>query len=251
MARSDPRQVATGVLQERYGAADSLLLAGSVVRGEETATSDLDLVVLYPQIEQSYRESFHQDGWPIEAFVHDEHTIEYFFIEKDLASDIGSMMWIVHHGLSIVGPTALNGRIKSRAKQLLDAGPPIWAGDQIDYSRYTITGLLDDLAEPRNKDEYRATLAALYHLVGNHYLRANQHWGATSKTIPRRLRIADENLARRYGDAFACAFRDDPNPLLELADDTLEPHGGRLFEGYRAHSDPELRRNPPSASAGE
>ena len=71
-----------GVLQERYGAADSLLLAGSVVRGEETATSDLDLVVLYPQIEQSYRESFHQDGWPIEAQSCQRSTPTPLFCEE-------------------------------------------------------------------------------------------------------------------------------------------------------------------------
>ena len=149
MERSDPRQVAASVLNARYSGADSLLLAGSVVRGEETATSDLDLVVLYPQIEQSYRESFLYGGWPVEAFVHDEHTIEYYFVEQDLVSRIGSMMWMVHDGLPIVGSTALNRRIKSRAQRLLDAGPPTWSDDQVGYSRYTITGLLDDLAEPR------------------------------------------------------------------------------------------------------
>jgi hypothetical protein len=251
MKRSDPRQTATTVLRERYGEADSLLLAGSVVRGEETATSDLDLVVLYPQIEQSYRESFMHGGWPIETFVHDEHTIEYYFVEKDLVSGIGSMMWMVSDGLPIVGSTALNTRIKSRANRLLDSGPPTWSSDQIDYSRYAITGLLDDLAEPRDKDEYRATVAALYNLVANHFLRSKQHWGATSKTIPRRLTKVDENIARRYGDAFASAFRDNPKPLFLLSDHVLEPSGGRLFEGYAARSDPKLRRNPPSISDAE
>ena len=142
-------------------------------------------------------------------------------------------------------------RIKSRAQQLLDAGPPTWSDDQVDYSRYTITGLLDDLAEPRDADEYRATLAALYHLVANHFLRANRYWGATSKTIPRRLAKADDDLARRYSDAFASAFHDDPKPLFVLSDSMLEPGGGRLFEGYAARSDPGLRRNPPSTSEAE
>ena len=119
MARADPRETATAVLNERYNSADSLLLAGSVVCGEATATSDLDLVVIYPQIERSYRESFLHGGWPVEAFVHDECTMEYYFIERDLASGIGSLMWMVRDGVPIVGQTPLNARIKSRANSLL------------------------------------------------------------------------------------------------------------------------------------
>ena len=66
----------------RYPDADSLFLAGSITRGEATATSDLDLVVLFPFLERSFRESFVHRGWPVEVFAHDEETIEYYFIER-------------------------------------------------------------------------------------------------------------------------------------------------------------------------
>ena len=246
MERTDPKKVAASVLVERYGGADSLLLAGSVVRAEETATSDLDLIVLYPHVEQSYRESFTYAGWPIEAFVHDEYTIEYNFVEQDRASGIGSIMWMVHDGVAIPEPTTLNRRIKLRAQQLLDSGPPTWSVEQIDRSRYTITGLLDDLAAPRNDDEYRATLSTLYPLVANHFLRVNRQWAASAKTIPRRLLKADDDLARRYGQAFAAAFTEGDSKLLfAVVDQVLDGSGGRLFEGYSALTDPDSRRSPP------
>ena len=72
-------------------------------------------------------------------FAHDEHTLEFYFIEKDLGSGIGSMLHRVAEGVPIPGPTALNRRIKTRAKQLLTAGPPRWSKSDVDYSRYTIT----------------------------------------------------------------------------------------------------------------
>jgi len=44
-ARGDLLEAAREILAARYPGADSLLLAGSIARGEATVTSDLDLVV--------------------------------------------------------------------------------------------------------------------------------------------------------------------------------------------------------------
>ena len=54
-------------------------LAGSVVRGEATETSDLDIVVVTDKIDNAYRESFYQFGWPIEAFVNTKESYRDFF----------------------------------------------------------------------------------------------------------------------------------------------------------------------------
>ena len=96
-ARPDPRQAALEILQ-RYPAADSLLLAGSVMRGEATATSDLDIVVLFPHVARSFRESFVHRGWPVDVFAHDIETIEYYFIEQDRKSGVGAIMWMGGQG---------------------------------------------------------------------------------------------------------------------------------------------------------
>src|SRR5262245_27835189 len=124
MNRADPIETGIEVLRGRYPGADSAFVSGSVMRGEATATSDLDVVVLFPHVECSYRESFFERGWPIETFVHDEETIEYYFIEKDLASGVGAIMHMVHDGVPVPARTPLNERIKARADALVDAGPP-------------------------------------------------------------------------------------------------------------------------------
>jgi hypothetical protein len=244
-ARVDPLEAAAEILSTRYPGADSLLLAGSITRGEATATSDLDLVVLFPKLPRSFRESFVHRGWPVEVFAHDDETIEYFFLEQDLKSGVGSMLWMVHDGIPVPRTTALNGRIKAHADELLAAGPPSWSAAETDYSRYTITGQLDDLVAPRNDGEYRAIVAQLFHLLANHYLRSRRQWGAHSKTLPRRLARVDAALAARFDAAFDAAFLGEPATLFAVADEILAPEGGRLFDGYRSESDAGWRRTPP------
>src|SRR4051794_27849369 len=119
MNRSDPTATVAEILAQRYPDADSVLLTGSVVRGETTETSDLDLIVLYRHLERSHRESFHHRGWPVEVFAHDPQTIEHFFIESDCKSGIGSMMHMVHDGVAIPRATALNETVKARAALLI------------------------------------------------------------------------------------------------------------------------------------
>jgi predicted nucleotidyltransferase len=83
------------VFSQRYPDAAVAFAAGSLVRGEGTAYSDLDLVVVYQTLPAAYRESFRFQGLPVEVFVHDPETLEYFFIEMDVASGIPALPQMV------------------------------------------------------------------------------------------------------------------------------------------------------------
>lgn len=50
-------------------------LAGSVIRGEQTATSDLDIVVVFDELPNVYRESLGWDEWAVEVFVRDVYQV--------------------------------------------------------------------------------------------------------------------------------------------------------------------------------
>lgn len=63
--------IAETIVRTRYGGAAFAYAAGSIIRGEGTYLSDIDLVVVFDQIDAARRESFIIDGIPIEAFVHD------------------------------------------------------------------------------------------------------------------------------------------------------------------------------------
>lgn len=54
----------TQAIRRSYlNAANRIFLAGSVMRGEGTDTSDLDLVVVYERIDAAFRVSFIYAGW--------------------------------------------------------------------------------------------------------------------------------------------------------------------------------------------
>lgn len=62
--RPDAVEVARRIWRARYAEPRVVLLAGSVVRGEVTAYSDLDVLVVYERVEHAWRESFVAEGWP-------------------------------------------------------------------------------------------------------------------------------------------------------------------------------------------
>ena len=103
----DPLVAVREIYKKKYSDSAIVLLAGSVVRGEATKTSDLDLVVVYEQLESAYRESFLWGDWPVEAFVHDIETLRYFFA-SDRVSGVPSLPQMVSDGIPIPGENAIS-----------------------------------------------------------------------------------------------------------------------------------------------
>ena len=217
-------------------------LAGSFVRGEGTAGSDLDLVVVFERLPAAYRESFRFGRWPVESFVHDPATLEYFFTEADAARGVPSLATMVSEGIEVPAATALSRSLKDLAAANLAAGPPAWSRDELDRSRYTITMLADDLLDPRSPAESTATGVALYDAVATHFFRSRGLWSAGSKAIPKTLAKADPAFADAFVGSFDALFAtQQTEAVLALAEHVLAPDGGRLFEGYTGTAPKEWR----------
>jgi hypothetical protein len=236
-SRLSPEEAARGILRERYGGARVLFLGGSVMRGEATPASDLDIVVVYERLPNAYREAFVHGGWPVEAFVHDAGTLEEFF-EADRRRGLPSLMSMVWEGSEVPGASEFSGGLKRRARELLDAGPPPWDEEELTLRRYRLTDWVDDMRFPRSGEELVATGAWLYQDAAEFYFRTRGMWSAHSKTIPRRLRAADADFAERFLRAFEALFADKrPGPAVGLVAELLEPFGGFLFEGFRKEAE--------------
>ena len=243
MDRPDPLATAKRALAERYPDAELAFLAGSVVRGDATATSDLDLVVVFGRLDRAYRQSFTLDGWPIEAFMHDPQTLRYFMEEVDGARGVPSMPAMISEGIAIPEVTALARNLQSCANAVLDAGPPPLSPEELDSRRYAITDMAEDLVDPRSHIEARATGIQLYPLMAEFALRARGEWSATGKTLPRRLSDADPDLAQAFEAAFDALFEGrDTGPVIALAERILQPHGGRRRDGYEAFAPADWRK---------
>src|ERR1044071_7301531 len=97
-SRVSPLEAARGVWRERYAGARVIFLAGSVMRGDATETSDLDIVVVFDSLPNAYREAFTFGGWPVEAFVHNPETLRHFF-EVNSRRGVPSLMRMVIEGV--------------------------------------------------------------------------------------------------------------------------------------------------------
>jgi hypothetical protein len=231
------------IRSDRYQDADVVFAAGSIIRGEGTPFSDLDLVVVYAQLACAYRESFRFGGYPVDAFVHDRATLEYFFFEIDRPSGVPALPQMVVEGVEIPGPTALSRQLKQLASAVIDAGPPLLDTDTERRMRYIISDLVDDLRAPRSRDELIGAGTRLYEHLADYHLRRSGLWSGKGKAISRALRKGDAALGARYGDAFTILFsQGDPEAVIRLAEDLVRAAGGFLFEGYRSDAPQTWRR---------
>ena len=236
-------EVAKEIFQLKYPDAELIFLAGSIVRGEGTPFSDLDLVVIYKTLPAAYRESFYFHGFPVEAFVHDPETLNYFFYEVDRPTGIPALAQMVLEGIEIPGPTDLSRTLKRLANVLIESGPPAWKDEDLRKSRYEITNLVDDIRQPRSKAELVGTGTQLYEALATHYLRTQNLWSAKGKSIPKILGQVDQDFCLRYIAAFDELFANaGMEGVIVLADEVLKPCGGFLFDAHRLEAPASYRK---------
>jgi predicted nucleotidyltransferase len=220
--------------QIKYPEAEVIFLAGSIIRDEGTKTSDLDLVVIFEKLPNAFRESFYFNDFPVETFVHDPETLNYF-LRKEYETAFSPLMQMILDAIEIPVPCSLSSRLKQSAVDLKRRKPPKQSGEEIKRLRYSITNLIDDIKEPRSKFESTATSTVLYTTLSEFYFRSNDLWLAKQKSIPRELQKADGSFQKRFCLAFEDLFVNGKSEkVIELAEEILFPYGGFLFDGYRS-----------------
>lgn len=235
-------RIAREICCAKYPDAKITFLAGSIMRGEGTPYSDLDLVVIYDKLPNAYRDSFYFQGYPVEAFVHDPETL-HFFIERERVSGLCIMAQMVSEGLEIPETCALSQSLKEFAQSVINAPPPELSDEDLRKVRYNITNLVDDIRAPRSKEEAVASGTILYESLANCYLRTNNLWEAKGKTIPRKLKRADSEFYLRFCGSFQKLFTDGQvEEVIALSEEILEPIGGFLFEGHKLDAPADHRK---------
>jgi hypothetical protein len=236
LKRNPAVKAAKQFIQKYYPDCEGALLAGSVVRGEGTPKSDLDIVVFIKNLTTSYRESLIDFNWPIEVFVHSLTSYQYL-IEKDCKEARPSMAWMIAEGIIIVD----NGNmqtIKREARERIDKGPEPWTEETIACKRYFITDALDDFLGSSNRGEELMIASALSQLIHEFVLRTNGYWVGSSKWIVRALRQYDCQFTEEFIEAFDTFYqKGDKEPVAYLADKVLSSYGGRLFDGFSLGKD--------------
>ncbi|WP_082686268.1 nucleotidyltransferase domain-containing protein [Bacillus coahuilensis] len=210
---------------------EGALLAGSVVRGQATETSDLDIVVFDGNLSSSYRKSFIEFGWNIELFAHNLTSYAHFF-KQDCESGRPSMPWMVNEGIPIRDNGVLN-TIKREAKDWLQTGPERWSEKTIKEKQYFITDCLEDLIGCEDREEGLFIVGKLAELVSEFMLRTNGKWTGTSKWAFRSLVQYDVVLAKEFTIALDYYYKtNNKSKIIIFVDKVLLPYGGRFFEGF-------------------
>ncbi|MFJ7935087.1 nucleotidyltransferase domain-containing protein [Sporosarcina sp. NPDC096371] len=226
-----PLEAAKRFIADKFPNCQAAVMAGSVVRGEHTATSDLDIVVFDDKVESAYRESFIEYGWPIEVFVHNFTSYKDFF-KADCERARPSLPRMVSEGIIIIDSGVVCA-IKDEANDLLKTGPVMWDKDTLATRRYMLTDVLDDLIGSTNRAEELFIANTLAVKIHEFVLRTNGKWVGDSKWVVRALNQFDEDFARRFVQAFDVFYKTGAkDEVIELADEVLKLYGGRLFEGY-------------------
>ncbi|TDL30860.1 nucleotidyltransferase domain-containing protein [Jeotgalibacillus sp. S-D1] len=229
--REQPIEAAKKFIEKKFPKCKGALLAGSVVRGEETSTSDLDIVVFDPTIASSYRESLMEFGWPIELFVHNLHSYKKYFA-SDCKRATPSMPQMVAEGIVIRDEGAVAG-IKEEAIVLLENGPAKWTEETVRLKRYFITDALDDFTGSKNRSEALFIAGTLASLVSEFILRTNLQWIGDSKWMVRALKKFDRKIADEFVYAFDQYYTfDQKEYIVRMTKKSLEPYGGLLFAGF-------------------
>lgn len=219
-----------------FGGAWAVVVAGSLMRGAGTPTSDADVLVLTDDPDAPYRSSLVFEELRVEAFVHTAASYQAY-ADADCASGTPILPTLCAEGLVLFDERGALQGLRAEARALLAAGPAALTAEQIDDFRYFLTDRVEDLeglAAVGGPDGERACAAdGLFLLLAEFQLKAARRWTGAGKWLYRRLVDWDLEGARRLMAAVAKARVGDVVPLVALADHALAPHGGRLFDGYR------------------
>jgi len=221
---------ATLFVKQHYPACTAAFLAGSVVAGATTASSDLDIVVIVPD-EQPRWMTLIAFNWPIEVFVLTPETYRDAFA-RNVQHRRPLLLTLCAGGVVLVNRSDLAQQVREEAARLLVEGPPPLTEGEIAEYRHELTWMRDDFADAVDLDEARMMAPDLAVTATRVYLAYHRHWLGLGKWLLRELRAADADQARMFTQALTAIYcKSDKAPLLAFADEMLDLVGGLRFGG--------------------
>lgn len=232
-SKQDSQETAKTFILKNYPDCTGALLAGSVVRGEATETSDLDIIVFDKNRPSSFRETLRYQEWYIELFVYNLTSYKEFF-KSDIDRAKPSLPRMVFEGKVLLDDgTGFIEMVKMEAENLLRDGPAAWSENTLRLKQYFLTDTLLDFEGSSSREEDIFIAGKLAELISEFYLRTRQAWIGDSKWLLRSLRQFDPSFSQRFVEAFDVFYRTgEKQKIMELSHEVLEPYGGLFYEGF-------------------
>ncbi|NYI67574.1 nucleotidyltransferase domain-containing protein [Spelaeicoccus albus] len=215
-------------VETRHPGAIGSLLGGSTALGLATPSSDLDIVVLYPDGGPNYVETSSHEGKLVEAFIHTSASISWWN-EREAAACRPILANLCARSMVLSGEQCAIP-VQRAAKKLLAGGPPPLTSTERDDRRYALSAALDDLAGTSNPAERFAVRFQVFRSACELLLRLNRRWLGNGKWLVRHLESVDDQIAC---DLLKWAGESgNAHELRTLAHAVLDRVGGYLQEGH-------------------
>jgi predicted nucleotidyltransferase len=228
--------LARRLVKELYPDARAAWLGGSVARGDARTTSDLDITVLLDGPPAPMRKSLEYGGWPVELFVHTEKSLRHF-ADQDQLRRQPTMMRLVGESVVLLDTDGAGARLQQEFLAEVAAGSKPLSADELELLRYTITNLLDDLADSSG-DERTAIASVLWQDTARLLLTGARHWSGTGKGLLREVVAYDRSHDTDHAQRLMSGVRAEDHSLVDEVERILAAYGGRLFTGFELAAPP-------------
>ncbi len=200
------------------------------MRGEDKENADIDLIVVGDLESAPYKESIMFGGWPLDIHVHTAASLWEISSRRARQERVSVLPHMFTVGEMLFDRDGSGGNLKNRLTKLMVNGPAPLTDSEITLFRHRITDGASDLMDPRPLGEVMFVSAKLAQGIADFTLARNRHWLTSGKAVYRNLRQVDPELADRLAAAWS-KVGTSSSELVALAEEVLEPVGGRLFEG--------------------
>lgn len=213
-SRADPHQVA-----QQFGAGFhprplGVILGGSASQGLASTNSDLDVVVVQPGDSTLRRESVALGGWTVDGLVVSDEGLRELW-RAEIESRWCPVLRICAEGVLVLDTGGRGQQLQSRARTLLEAGPPELSVGEAGWRTTVVRALVDDLEDSTEDLEQQLVAAALMSAAAELAALMTCGWVDQGKWLARRLSAAAPNRADQLAAASAAAVAGrDTAPLV-------------------------------------
>lgn len=218
-------------LSAHFPATTIAVIGGSTSRGERTASSDIDLLLIGRDIFDDDRlgmaATYAFEGEVFEVFAYTPDGFEQW-ARRSVAQHRPVIVHMLVEGAPVRTGAGFDLLRETWARVLADG--PVVDPHELDLLRYHVTDVLDDLRDATDALERHVIAATLFETTAQLMLLAERCWLGTGKYLPRRLRALD---AERVESLSAPLLRGDISAFADAVERELDRAGGRLQTGFQ------------------
>lgn len=221
------------VLARNYPGADFGFFYGSRRAGRATASSDVDLIVVFGGPCRCYREKFDFQGLLFDVFVYDAESLHGAIAATPRHGQFGSINAILS-ATALPSETPLSRALTRAAEQARATGFTL---QNPMFFRQYLTNAIDDLLAHPSRGEVTMLAVDLYKILVELVLIDAGHGICNRKHASKILSNVDRALHERLDAALGEAVGGNSLPIVALAQAIVLRFGGELRAGFRMPMD--------------